>query len=184
MNIYKLIIRNLILLCLITVAACSRSSIQEERMIYEEVMSSLIESWRLGAKFNLNKIQVHDFVSYRNLNYFIEGDALIFLLPGDTCHSCLDRELNKFLEWDISVDKYILGLNTNNNYLLDLKRRYPEIKGFFVIQNKDDFKNLVLLPHIVFYHHSEGTYLNYGAVKSGINHFNYFKSVVENLEKP
>ncbi|MDX5478748.1 MAG: hypothetical protein LPJ98_09855 [Cyclobacteriaceae bacterium] len=183
MNYNKLIIQILILFAIITLPACSKSKIQEERFIHEEIMNSLFESWKLGAKFNMENIQVHDFVRSGNLNSFIEGDALIFLLPGDICNSCLERELNKFLEWDTSVDKYILGLNTNSNYLSELKRIHPELKGLLLIQNKDFFKGFVLLPHIVFYHHNAGTYLNYGAVKSDINHFDYFKSVIDNLEK-
>ena len=181
MNARKLIFQSIILLFFFFIKSCSNPSFQEKRLVSDEVIYSLIETWKFGAKFNLKNVEVHDFEKSALLKNFVKDNALFFVLPGDTCNPCLERELSNFLEWKISLDKYILGLNTRDNYLLELKRNHPELKGVFVIQNIDDFDDLVLLPHIVFYHHSSDTYLNYASVKSNNYHFDFFKVVIENL---
>ena len=141
----------------------------------------MVDSWKLSAVFNIHSIDVHDITSSGSLNTFIKDDALLFLFPGDTCNTCLEKEFQKFLDWEIDIDKYILAFNTNSNYLLELKKNHPEIKNVFFIQNNDIFNDLVKLPYIIYYRQKTDTYVNYAAVKSGINHFDYFKSITENL---
>lgn len=171
---------SIFLFCLVS---CDKPINQEEKFIYEEIMLSMIDSWKLSAVFNVHKINVHDIKSSGSLDTFIKDDALFFLFPGETCNPCLEREFQKFLDWEGDFDKYILGFNANSNYLIELKRNHPEIRDVLFIQNIEIFKGLVTLPHIMFYRKKTGTYLNYAAVKSDINHFDYFKNFIETLNK-
>lgn len=181
MRINNLLVYFLIICILPFSFSCSEKTVQDEKFLYEEIMNSMINSWRLNAVLNIHFIVVYDFVSSGTLNTFLNDDALFFLLPGETCNSCLEREFQKFLDWDIDLDKYILGYNSNSNYLLELKKNHPEIKNIFVIQDKFILNDWVSYPHIIYFRQKTETYLNYASVKSGVNHFDYFKNIVEPL---
>lgn len=150
---------------------------------YEDFVYSMVYSWNLTAAFNISLLDVHDFSHAGKLNTFIEDDALFFLFPGETCNSCLDREFNKYLNWETSIEKYILAFNTNTNYLQELKRNHTQIKKVFVVQNELKSFDMVEFPYIVFYRKTTNTYLCYAAVKSDINHFDYFKTLIESLHE-
>jgi hypothetical protein len=106
-------------------------------------------SWELSSVFNLNLVQVQDFSNSDILRSFIADDPLFFLLPVETCNSCLERELQQFLDWKTNTDKFIISFEADNNYLKDLKTNNPEIKSIFVIENESDFKGKILLPYII-----------------------------------
>jgi hypothetical protein len=137
----------------------------------------------LSSVFNLNLVQVQDFSNSDILRSFIADDPLFFLLPVETCNSCLERELQQFLDWKTNTDKFIISFEANNNYLKDLKMDNPEIKGVFVIEKESDFKGIILLPYIIYYNQKSDTYLYYSAVKSEINHFDYFQNIINSAKK-
>jgi hypothetical protein len=64
-----------------------------------------------------------------------------------------------------------------------LKTNNPEIKSIVGIENESDFKENILLPYIIYYNQKSDTYLYYSAVKSEINHFDYFQNIINSTKK-
>jgi|GEM_PF-1365637 len=168
---------------LFILTSCTDDKDIDETPVYEELMKSMKSSWELNSVFSFNTVEVHDFSKTGILKTFILDDGLFFILPGDTCNSCLEREFQKFLDWETDLDKFIISFEANNNYLKDLKTDNPEIKGVFVIENESEFRGKISLPYIIYYNQKSDIYLNYSAVKSEINHLDYFQDIINSMTK-
>lgn len=170
-------------LLLFIFTSCTDVKDIDETPVYEELMNSMKSSWELSSVFSFNSVEVHDFSKTGILKTFISDNGLFFIFPRDTCNSCLEREFQKFLDWETDIDKYLIGFEANNNYLKDLKKDNPEIKSVFVIEKESEFKGTILLPYVIYYNQKSDSYLYYSAVKSVINHFDYVQNIINSTNK-
>lgn len=170
----------LAIVCLLNFS-CTQVNSSEPQFDQEELLGSMMDSWLISSEINFQTLKVHDFSTIGELGSFIDGDAVFFIYPGNTCTSCLEREFQKFVYWELPIDKYILGIDLNSNYLLSLINENPEIKQVFVVEVSPEIKKSILLPYIVFSRTKLNTSISYSAVKSETIHFEYFKSVVESI---
>jgi hypothetical protein len=161
--------------------SCTQVGSSKPELAQEELLGSMIDSWMISSEINFQTLKVHDFSTSGELGNFINRDAVFFVFPGNTCTSCLEREFQKFLDWELLIDKYILGVDLNSNYLLSLINQNPEIRKGFIVDISPEIKKSILLPCIIFRRPNLDTSITYSAVKSESIHFEYFKSVVESI---